>query len=69
MDSIFRLFSLGVATNRDEWIYDFNSVILKTKVQRFISNYNSELTRFMNEQFDGDIDIDSFVNNDPSFIK
>ena len=66
--TIFKTFSLGVVTNRDEWIYDFNRSHLIDKVQRFIRNYNSEVFRWSQE---GSVStpIDSFVNNASSFLK
>ena len=41
--TIFKTYSLGVATNRDEWAYDFVSSRLVEKMQRFMRNYNSEV--------------------------
>ncbi len=40
--SIFKLYSLGVATNRDEWVYDLNKEILAKKIQFFCDVYESE---------------------------
>ncbi len=66
-ETIFKLFSLGVATHRDDWLYDFQKDSLERKIKRLILNYNYEVFRFSQEsQVD---DIDSFVNNDPSFVK
>jgi predicted helicase len=36
-------FSLGVATNRDDWVYDADVKALTNKVQHFISVYNAEV--------------------------
>jgi predicted helicase len=33
--SIFKLFSLGVCTNRDDWAYDFNRTKLESKIRTF----------------------------------
>jgi len=38
--AIFELFSFGVATNRDEWVYSFNKENLKFKSLYFIEKYN-----------------------------
>lgn len=66
-DAIFKLFSLGVGTNRDEWVYDFQRQSLETKVRKLIRNYNLEVARSVQE---GKIqDIDQFVNNDATFVK
>jgi predicted helicase len=40
-NAIFKLFSLGVVTNRDEWVYDFDKNNLEEKVKYFINIYNS----------------------------
>lgn len=43
---IFKLFSLGVATNRDEWVFDFDKTNLSKKVEFFVDTYNSEIVRW-----------------------
>ena len=37
--AVFGLYSLGVVTNRDEWVYDFDADNLGTKVRAFINFY------------------------------
>ena len=44
--AIFKLFSLGVVTNRDEWVHDFNKDLLSRKVQYFIQIYNEHVARY-----------------------
>jgi predicted helicase len=44
--AIFKLFSLGVVTNRDEWVYDEDQQQLARKVTAFIKTYESERTRW-----------------------
>lgn len=46
--AIFESFSLGVATNRDEWVYDFEEDSLAEKVKYFVDFYNSEVDRWNN---------------------
>jgi predicted helicase len=43
-NSIFSLYSLGVNSNRDEWIYDFERKNLSKKMKYFISVYNILIT-------------------------
>lgn len=43
--AIFKLFSLGINTNRDEWVYDYSSSALKSKMQYFIERYNKNLDK------------------------
>ena len=37
--AVFGLYSMGVVTNRDEWVYDFDAEILGRKVRTFINLY------------------------------
>ena len=41
--SIFKLFSLGVVTNRDEWVYDTDANNLEKKITYFIHIYNQTI--------------------------
>lgn len=38
--AIFKLFCLGVSTNRDEWLYDFDEANLIEKIVFLIGNFN-----------------------------
>jgi len=38
--AVFKLFSLGISTNRDEWVCDFNGESLQTKIKFFIDKFN-----------------------------
>ena len=40
---IFDLYSMGVSTNRDGWVYDFNALSLRDKVLFFADTYNETL--------------------------
>lgn len=46
--AIFKLFSLGIVTNRDEWAYDFDEKRLTEKVSLFASRFNAEIERWNN---------------------
>ncbi len=41
--ALFELYSIGVATNRDEWSYDFNAANLEGKARFFANKYNDFL--------------------------
>ncbi|MEK7224921.1 MAG: type ISP restriction/modification enzyme, partial [Bacteroidota bacterium] len=45
-EALFRLFSLGTVSNRDEWVYDFEIKNLKKKISFFIKQYNNDLSSF-----------------------
>lgn len=44
--AIFKLFSLGIATNRDDWAYDFNKEQLEKKIKYFLKIYNKNRNSF-----------------------
>ena len=43
--AIFKLYSLGAVTNRDEWVYDYDQIVLRRKVSFLIEAYNADLKR------------------------
>lgn len=45
-EPIFKLYSLGVVTARDEWLFDFDVENLSAKVNYFSSLYNDEIERW-----------------------
>lgn len=49
--ALFRLFSLGVATNRDNWAYDFNPQQLARKAQKLISVYDKERAKYKGRDY------------------
>ncbi len=60
IDAIFRLYSLGINTNRDEWVYDFDQANLKPKMSYFLDIYNQDVNKLY-----GNVDkstIDDAVN-------
>lgn len=59
-NSIFQLFSLGVVTNRDDWLYDFNQGDLEHKVKFFCEFYEKE--RFRWAKSDKKVSINNFVD-------
>jgi len=66
--TIFRMYSSGVKTNRDDWVYDFSKTTLAVKMQRFIATYNSEADRWKRSSHNSDA-VDSFVVYDDKLIK
>ena len=69
--SLFDNYSLGLATNRDAWIYNSSKTKLAKNVKRIIAFYNSELARYNNaapHKSGGDRYISNFVNKDKTKI-
>ena len=58
--AIFKNYSLGVSTNRDSVVYDFDRVALVKRVEQFCDDYNAELARYESrgkpEDLDGFLD-------------
>jgi len=62
MGTIFKTYSLGVSTNRDSIVYDFNRKTLIGRLEQFIEDYNAEVSRWVRG---GRLnDVDSFVRYD-----
>ena len=49
LTEMFDLWSLGVSTNRDSVVYDWQSETLTTRVKKFIAQYNAEVHRRKSE--------------------
>ena len=71
----FHNYSLGVATNRDAWAFNFSRKALTANIRRMIDYYNSQVRAFQ-EDFkvsnpsasERQKAVDKFVNNDPTNI-
>ena len=61
--SIFNIFSLGLATARDSWCYNFSYHVLKENIQSCIAYFNKLSRNFAAQS---EIDVDFFVEYDPS---
>ena len=60
--AIFGLYSVGISTNRDEWVYDFSPSTLAAKVSFFSQTYQKELVRLEEEKPDIN-SVGDWVNN------
>jgi len=52
LDVVFKTFSLGISTNRDDVVYGFDRDHLLNRVRQFCDSYNSELDRFVRQRPD-----------------
>ena len=66
--AIFDLYSLGVATNRDSWVYNFSKNQARKNMQNMIHFYNQELDRLKSKNLDTK-NIDKFIDRDEKKIK
>ena len=60
VEAIFKLFSLGVSTNRESLVYSFDKEALEERVKQFGDDYNTEVSRYIQKGKPNDID--KFVN-------
>ena len=60
--TIFKFFSRGVATSRDDVVYDFQKDQLIERIRRFVEEYNSEVDRYKRIGEKGSVD--DFVRYD-----
>jgi predicted helicase len=70
--TIFENYSLGINSNRDNWVYDFSKKSVESKMIQTIDFYNAEIFRFQAEygtSRNSGIDADKFASNDESKIK
>ena len=67
-NTIFNLYSCGVKTNRDSWVYNFDKNRVKRNMKSMIDFYNQELHRLKDKKLDYK-KIDKFINRDESKIK
>lgn len=62
VEAIFKLYSLGVSTARDSYVFDFSDSLLANRIQEFADAYNAEVNRFKNSSQKKPID--EFVKYD-----
>jgi predicted helicase len=55
-ETVFTTYCLGVSTNRDSTVYDFDRTKLVNRVQEFIEDYNAEVSRWVRSGRPQDID-------------
>ena len=65
--SIFKNYSRGIETTRDNWVYNFQKDDLLKNIELFIQTYNNEVLRWHSQKRDPMI-LDSFVLSDDTKI-
>ena len=68
VDVIFKIYSLGVGTNRDAWAYNFNRNGLAQNMSLAIETYNAEVDRWKRQGGQSE-NLDDFVLSDDTKIK
>jgi predicted helicase len=62
--TIFEVYSGGVQTNRDTWVYNFSKGELNSNVRRMIVFYNSQVDNYHQLPRDKRPDVEKFIDND-----
>jgi predicted helicase len=66
-EAIFKIYSNGIETNSDVYVYDFNSTSLSERAEKMVENFNSELDRW--KRLGCPKTIDEFLHIDESVLK
>ena len=67
--SFFTTYAIGVATNRDSWVYNYSKAALKETMQHMIDFYNEQRKIFTDKaKFNQSLKVDDIVENDASKI-
>ncbi|MTJ10000.1 type ISP restriction/modification enzyme [Anabaena sp. UHCC 0204] len=66
--AIFSIYSLGINSNRDNWVYNYQIDDLSKNIDIFIETYNQQVFKW-SRRGQSDKDIDSFVLYDDQKIK
>ena len=66
--TLFKTYSLGVSTNRDAWVYNFNRDTLTENVQRTIKCYNAQTLEWVGIKSKSGANLNDFVDSDPQKI-
>lgn len=67
--SFFTTYAIGVATNRDAWVYNFSKNELEQNIKRTIEFYNEQQTEFLKEkEKNSKLKVDTFIDTDPTKV-
>lgn len=67
-DCIFKIFSNGLHSSRDSWVYNFNQQELSANIEKMIEFYNSQVNLWNQNKSKSNNNIDDFVNYDDTKI-
>lgn len=71
--AVFGSYSLGLATGRDSWCYNYSRTVVEANVRRMVDFYNGQVLGFetyceRNRITDRKAAVDKFIDNDPTMI-
>ena len=65
--TIFNLYSQGILTSRDAWIYNFSRKLVADNISRMINFYNQQVKEYKKNQKNKS-DLENFIDTDPKKI-
>jgi len=69
-NNLFATYSMGVKTNRDEWVFNFSKKRLSNMAKGMVDFYNSEVDRWESDcKYSGGLKVHEFINPRPDKIK
>jgi predicted helicase len=64
-ESIFKTYAIGIASNRDSWVYNFSKLEIKNNMEKFIDFYNKQVSLFKEAKLKlSNIKVEDFVDSD-----
>lgn len=67
--TFFNTYAIGVATNRDAWVYNFSKSRIEINMKNFISFFNEQKNKYKDAKTkDSKIELDSFIDTNPTKI-
>jgi predicted helicase len=67
--SFFTTYAIGVATNRDAWVYSFSKTALESNMKRMIDFYNDQRKAYIKAKVkNAELSIEDFIDNDTTNI-
>ncbi len=62
--TMFDIFSSGLQTNRDRWVYNFSRQAVSSNTKRMIDFYNSQVIDYHNNPSNQCLTVEEFIDND-----
>jgi predicted helicase len=67
--SFFNTYAIGIATNRDTWVYNFSKQGLADNMRRMIDFYNEHIEKYLGAKNDNpDLKIEQLIDTNPTKI-
>jgi hypothetical protein len=67
--TFFNTYAIGVATNRDAWVYGFSQLKIEGNIERMITFYNIQKDSFAQEiKINSKLEVEDFISQNPKEI-